>query len=68
MAFFFHRLRIGAGITDFFYNWGGDGLALAPEVEHSLKMPYIRRWSLQFDASGTFFLKEAARHGVPAIT
>ncbi|EPT00682.1 hypothetical protein FOMPIDRAFT_113961 [Fomitopsis schrenkii] len=59
----------GAGLTDYRYNLGGGGVGVGT-FDRAPETPYIRdgvyNWSA--DAAGTFFLKEAARHGVPIIT
>ncbi|EIN11177.1 glycoside hydrolase [Punctularia strigosozonata HHB-11173 SS5] len=59
----------GLGLTDYRYNLGGGGVgvgtfARAPET------PYVSDGVYNFsaDPQGTFFLREAARQGVPLIT
>ncbi|KZT65048.1 glycoside hydrolase family 30 protein [Daedalea quercina L-15889] len=59
----------GVGMTDYRYNLGGGGVGVGT-WDRAPETPYVSdgvyNWSA--DAAGTFFLKEAARHGVPIIT
>ncbi|KZV63074.1 glycoside hydrolase family 30 protein [Peniophora sp. CONT] len=59
----------GLGLTDYRYNLGGGGVGVGT-WDRAPETPYISDGVYDFSADepGTFFLREAARHGVPIIT
>ncbi|KAI0035872.1 glycoside hydrolase [Vararia minispora EC-137] len=59
----------GIGLTDYRYNLGGGGVGVK-EWDRVHETPYLsdREYDWEADEAGTFFLREAARHGVPYIT
>ncbi|VDB83135.1 unnamed protein product [Peniophora sp. CBMAI 1063] len=59
----------GLGLTDYRYNLGGGGVGVTT-VDRAPQTPYKSdgNYDWTVDAAGTFFLKEAARQGVPQIT
>ncbi|KZV74987.1 glycoside hydrolase family 30 protein [Peniophora sp. CONT] len=59
----------GLGLTDYRYNLGGGGVGVNTQ-DRVAQTPYKSDGNYDWtaDAAGTFFLKEAARQGVPQIT
>ncbi|KAH9843739.1 glycoside hydrolase [Rhodofomes roseus] len=59
----------GLGLTDYRYNLGGGGVGVTT-WDRAPETPYVSdgvyNWSA--DAAGTYYLREAARQGVPVIT
>ncbi|TFY61019.1 hypothetical protein EVJ58_g4775 [Rhodofomes roseus] len=65
----FISLCLGLGLTDYRYNLGGGGIGVTT-WDRAPETPYVSdgvyNWSA--DAAGTYYLREAARQGVPVIT
>lgn len=59
----------GLGLTDYRYNLGGGGVGVTTWAR-ATETPYISDGKYNFtkDAGGVFFLREAARYGVPQLT
>ncbi|KAI0713099.1 glycoside hydrolase [Fomitopsis betulina] len=59
----------GLGLTDYRYNLGGGGVGVTT-WDRAPETPYVSdgvyNWSA--DAAGAYYLKEAARQGVPVLT